>query len=88
MGHIALSKDQQTYHPLYQNQIDNFLDTHYGYICSTKGVMLVTQGKCEIEMLLRPSRAALNSCNIAISKDLSTQWSYLKVDGTRILRRS
>ena len=80
--HIALSKDQQTYLPLYQNQIDNSLDTHYGRICSTKDVMLATQRKCEIEMLLCPSRAALDSCNIAISKDLSTQWSYLEVNGT------
>ena len=73
--YLALSKDQQTYLPLRQNQIDNCLDTHYGHICSARGVMLSTQGKCEIEMLLRPSRAALDSCNIAISKDLTTQWS-------------
>ena len=82
--HLALSKDQQNYLPLDQNQLNRCLDTHYGHICSTRGVMLSTQGKCEIEMLLRPSRTALDSCNIAISKDLSTQWSYLEVDGTWI----
>ena len=33
-------------------------------------------------MLLHPGRAALDSCSVAIRKDLTTQWSHLENDGT------
>ena len=33
-------------------------------------------------MLLHPSTNALDSCSIAIKKNLTTQWSHLEIDGT------
>ena len=33
-------------------------------------------------MLLHPSRNTLDSCSIAVKKDLTTQWSHLEVDET------
>ena len=66
--HLALSKDQQSYLPIDQNQLNKCLDSHYGRICSTGGATLTAQRGCEIEMLLHSSRDALDSCSIAIKR--------------------
>ena len=82
--HVAVSKDQQKYLKLTRQQLHGCLDTHYGYICSPRGIIFNTasQKECGIEMLINPSKNALSLCTVIMKSDPSTQWVYLNTDGT------
>ena len=70
-NHVAVSKDQQKYLKLTQQQLQGCLDTHYGYICSPRDITFNTasQKECGIEMLVNPSKGALSLCTVIMKSD-------------------
>ena len=84
VSHLALSRDQQTFFEKNQSRLSQCINTHYGHVCSAQGMMAVTSKprKWEIEMLLTPSAAVLNLCNVEARSEDVMHWRYLETDGS------